>query len=142
MGSGQCQQLHPLKSVQWQVLVSRQISGNRPHEVITCRLFLGRMCQHVTKVVEAQRPYAQLHIVKERGFQSRVGMHPTAAHNSTVAPFPCCMLPAVKRYHLQRCHESGRVWAHYEDLVVHNRGSSWWGATHAESSCERIRGNG
>ena len=41
-------------------------------------------------------------------------MHP-------VAPFPCCLVHAVRRYHLQGCPESGRFWVHYVDLVFHNR---------------------
>ena len=38
-------------------------------------------------------------------------MHP-------VALFPCCLVYAVRRYHLQGCHESGRFWVHYVELVL------------------------
>ena len=41
-------------------------------------------------------------------------MHP-------VAPFPCCLVHAVRKYHSQGCHASGRFWVHYADLVFHNR---------------------
>ena len=67
--------VHPLKSVQWQVLASRKISCGRPHEVITCLLFPGRMCQKVTKVPEDRGLQRQSHIsprdVSGRGLSSR-----------------------------------------------------------------------
>ena len=61
-------------------------------------------------------------------------MHP-------VALFPCCLVHAVRRYHLQGCHESGRFWVHYAELVFHNRGALRSLGTYAESSSERIRGD-
>ena len=38
---------------------------------------------------------------------------------------PLSLLPvhAVRRYHLQRYHKSGRFWVHYAELVIHNRGA-------------------
>ena len=38
-----------------------------------------------------------------------------------VALFPCCLVHAVSNYHLQGCHERGRFWVHYAELVFHNR---------------------
>ena len=70
------QQLHPLKSVQWQVLVSRHIRCGRAHEVITCLLFPSRMCQNVAEVVEdgglqRQSRIAPCDGVPGRGLSSR-----------------------------------------------------------------------
>ena len=48
--------------VQWQVLVSRRIRCGRPHEVITCLLFLGEMCRKVTEVVEDRGLQRQSHV--------------------------------------------------------------------------------
>ena len=42
-------------------------------------------------------------------------MHP-------VALFPGCPVHAVRRYHVRRCHESGRFWVHYAELVFRNMG--------------------
>ena len=65
------QQLHPLKSVQWRVLVSRQISCGRPHEVVTCLLFPGQMCQEVSKVVEDRGLQRQSRIAPRDGIPGR-----------------------------------------------------------------------
>ena len=38
-----------------------------------------------------------------------------------MAPFPCCLVHAVRRHYLQGCHESGRFWVHYMDLFFRDR---------------------
>ena len=42
---------------------------------------------------------------------------------------------------MQGCHECGRFWVHYAELVFTTGVSLWSWGTYAESSSERIRGN-
>ena len=61
-------------------------------------------------------------------------MHP-------VALLPCCLVHAVRRYHMQGCHEIGMFWVRYAELVFHNRVVPLELGGPMESSWETITGN-